>query len=120
MTLDQVIAWRVAAEADGWIFEPTYSSESIDRAFRGQRDGFVVLGLTRSERECSLNAWGPDRLAVAPGTAYDMDWLRAGLRICAACRKEDVETHRVGFAGRCCIECLLRERTRIETPGWND
>lgn len=116
--------WRTAAEADGWEFRPTYASEPVEHAFRGERDGFTIQGIARPgdarhPPSASIHIWGPDSLAVRPPLTYDMDAIRRGARTCGYCGAEDVETARVGFAGRCCRTCLPVVRPQIERPGWN-
>lgn len=127
--LDSVVAYRDAAVADGWSIRGTYEpSESVERAARLQRDGFVMQVLTRdnSERahgkkfEASVHIWGPDGLAVTPPPLYDFAEIAARTRVCSACKKRDVDTERYSFAGRCCAECLPEMRRRHERPGWCD
>lgn len=117
--------WRLAAEADGWVFSPTYVSEPVEHAFRGTREGFTIQGLARpgSDRAgpCgSIHIWGPDGLHVETPPEYNMDKIRANVRVCQYCKAQDVDTVRVGFAGRCCHTCLPTVRPRVETPGWNN
>lgn len=120
--------FRDDAAADGWSIRATYGSEDISRASKLNRDGFVMQILTRDNssegRGRKFNAcvsiWGPDGLAVAVPEFYDFAELSRRTRICAYCKREDVATERVGFAGRCCAECLPKMRTAIEQPGWNN
>jgi hypothetical protein len=118
--------WREAAEADGWEFQPTYMTEAVERAFRGTREGFVIQGICRSGNErypapsASIHIWGPDGLAIKPPLTYDMEAIRRGVRVCGYCGADDVDTVRVGFAGRCCRACEPTVRPRVETPGWNN
>lgn len=117
--------WRAAAEADGWKFGPTYGDhESVETAFRGHREGFTIQGLARPGKDggspcASISIWGPDGLKVKTPLTYDMDAIRRGIRSCGYCDREDVETVRVGFAGRCCLICEPTVRPQIETRGWN-
>lgn len=116
-------AWREAAEADGWVFGPTYQNEPLGHAFRGTKEGFTLLGLCRptTDRECpspSLHIWGPDSLQVAPPLEYDWEAIKAGVRVCGYCRATDVDTTRVGFAGRCCLGCEPTIRPRVEQGNW--
>jgi hypothetical protein len=116
--------WRQAAEADGWQFTPTYQHEPVEHAFRGNREGFSIQGIARPNGpgktpEASIHIWGPDGLAIKPPLCYNMDKIRAGARRCGYCSAEDVDTVRVGFAGRCCLTCEPTIRPHIETPGWN-
>lgn len=113
--------WKASAEADGWVFEPTYNSEPVDHAFRGTREGFTIQGLARPGKpdrlpSASIHIWGPDRLAIKAPIEYDMAKIRAGARTCGYCGAEDVDTIRVGFAGRCCHKCEPRVRPQVERP----
>lgn len=117
--------WKVVAEADGWVFSPTYQNESVDHAFRGTREGFTIQGIARPGGEgkspsASIHIWGPDGMAVRTPLVYSMEAIRAGARTCNYCGAEDVDTVRVGFAGRCCRSCEPTIRPQIETPGWNN
>jgi hypothetical protein len=128
--VEQAVAWREAAVADGWAIEPTYpGSEGTDRAAKLKRDGWVAMILTRTpvegdrwrdHYEGAVHVWGPDRMAVVPGAAYSWDRLRAGLRHCAYCNADDVDTQCVGFAGRTCSKCLPEQRRQQEFPGWTN
>lgn len=116
--------WRAAAEADGWVFHPTYQTESVETAFRGEREGFVLQGIARpggddKSPSASIHIWGPDGLAVRTPLTYSMGAIRKGARVCGYCSAEDVDTVCVGFAGRCCKKCEPTVRPQIETPGWN-
>lgn len=116
--------WRDAAVADGWSIEPTYPHESVETAWRLLRDGFQVQGLTRPESDKSMpvatiHIWGPDGLAIKVPPIYAWGPIAAGVRTCSACGATDVETQRVGFAGRVCGACLPEQRRLVETPGWN-
>jgi hypothetical protein len=121
--------YRDAAAADGWSKRATYgSSEDIDRAASLSRDGFAMSVLTRDnsakgakwKHEASIHIWGPDGMAIDPPEKYDFDEIVARTRRCMYCKAEDVDTKRVGFAGRCCEKCLPEMRARIEAPGWNN
>ena len=122
--------WRDAAIADGWSHEPTYNSEPEDRACQMSRDGFVAQILTRDIikpagkwlYEADVHVWAPDRLAidVPRGEAYDWNVLVDRIRTCPACKRTDVDTVRVFFAGRCCADCASALREKMEQPGWCD
>jgi hypothetical protein len=117
---------RDAAVADGWSIRPTYGSEDIGRASTLDRDGFKMLVLTREisatsrkwKYEAAVHIWGPDGLSIDSPQAYDWNLIRGSIRRCGYCKADDVDTQRVGFAGRCCAKCLPAQRARIETPGW--
>ena len=128
---DAAIAWRTAAIADGWKAEPIYPAtehsvgESMERACKLTRDGFVAQVYTRSPSgrwkfEAKVNAWGPDRRAILVPVVYSWEAIQAGVRTCRYCKAVDVETHLVGFAGRACAACLPEQRRRQECPGWCD
>lgn len=117
--------FRDDAVADGWGVEPTYQNESIESASRLQRDGYVMLVVTREKVgkwafEAEVNIWGPDGLAIRAPEFYDFDEIERRTRTCNYCGNGDVPTQRVGFAGRCCASCLPGARKKIETPGWTN
>lgn len=129
--LDHVTSYRLAAVSDGWKQEPTYPGhESIEQAASLERDGWkmhVICRPTELNRRhqtircsASIHIWGPDGLAVNVPLSYDWAELQDGLRACTVCKAVDVDTHRVGFAGRVCASCLPEQRRRIETPGWSN
>ncbi len=134
MTLDEVRAWREAAITDGWSPDPIYTQESEDRAMRLTKDGWIAHASARPSRpdpfdkrrtmpaQADITVWGPDQLQIHPEVPVPYSWNRmnALLRRCAYCKTEDVETKRVGFAGRCCLKCLPAMRKKIEFPGWCD
>jgi hypothetical protein len=119
-------AWRDAAIADGWAAEPMYTSEPLERAARLSKLGFVAQIITRvpmpgdryATHAAHVHVWGPDGLAITPPNVYS--WLAVvnGVRTCSACGATDIDTQRVGFAGRVCAACLPAERARVERPGW--
>src|SRR5580692_4339081 len=119
------------AVVDGWAIEPTYrNSESIEQAARLTRDGFVIHTINRSAAngekprrwlsESMVHIWGPDGLEISTPSQYEFEEIKNGLQKCSECKRIGVKTERVGFAGRCCIECLPKLRAQIETPRWCD
>lgn len=121
-----VRVWREAAEADGWIAEATYDHESIDRAFKLSRDGFVIMGLTRPSDERSLgsgslNGWAPDAMSIKLPVIYPgMEAIAEAAKTCYNCGNHPVETFRYSFAGRCCKDCLPEMQRIHERAGWCD
>jgi len=117
--------WRSDAIAAGWSHEPTYGeSESEERAMRLHGpDGWVVQTLARTHESggatAMIYAWGPDGLAVDVPPFFDVAVLEAATRTCSRCEVTDVETQRVGFAGRVCAACIVDARKEVERPGWN-
>jgi hypothetical protein len=123
VNINEVRAWVAAAVADGWTIEPTYGDhESVERAARLTRDGFVAQALMRDDLPpivgAALYLWGPDGLAILTPRTYSFDSLVAGLRVCSKCRARNVDTQRVGFAGRVCATCLPATQKVAEFPGW--
>jgi len=119
--------FRKDAEADGWIFAATYQHEPIDRAFTGAKGGFKIQGLARGGDDGSLptgqiNIWGPDGISISPvPIAYPgFEAIRALARYCPECKGENVDTVRVAFANRCCLQCAPGLRKKLERPGWCD
>ena len=125
--LEAIKQWVADAVADGWGIEPTYRTELIDSAARLTRDGFVAMALMRDRGEnhdrryryeAKVSAWGPDGLAIRVPQKYDFTLIERATRRCSECGHEDVETQRVGFAGRVCATCLSAARKKHEYPGW--
>ncbi len=125
---DEVLAFKAAAIADGWQCQATYNTESIDRAATLNREGFHLKIIARDNTaklgskhayHLDLSMWGPDGLAILPPETYDWQKIQAAVRSCNYCRAQDVDTFRVSFAGRCCAQCLPKQRAIHERPGWN-
>ena len=120
------IAWRVAAASDGWEFQPTYSHESLEQAFRGMRDGMIVLGLARLGGDLlpsgDINAWCNKGISLNPVPVIYPGFaaLKALARHCPECGANDVATGRVAFANRACARCAPDLRKKLERPGWCD
>ena len=117
--------FRVDAEADGWIFAKTYGHEPVEHAFKGRREGYVLLGIARPGSKNllptgSISAWGPDGLALSPIPVLypGLDVLKTLARHCPECGAKDVDTVRVAFANRCCEQCAPKLRAKLEKPGW--
>ena len=131
---EAAIAYRLAAMADGWKCLPTYGDhEPVERAAKLTREGFTMSIISRSSHdpdhqhpgpvwhyEANVHIWGPDGLAIAPPPAYDWNAIIASVRHCNYCNANDVDTKRVGFAGRCCDKCLPEQKKKLEFPGWNN
>ncbi len=124
--LIRVNKWRNDAIADGWEHRPTYPKEEEDRASSLQKEGWKALILARVNDnkkfrfEAEISVWAPDGLVISPPASYDFDLLKKGTRICSHCGKQDIDTFRFSFAGRCCKECLPEMRRKHEYPGWCD
>lgn len=122
-------AFYAALVEDGWSLSPTYGDhEPVEHAFEAWREGYVVMGLARlgsgdaSLPTGSVNAWAPNGVAltplpiVYPGFAA----IQALARRCPECGAEDVDTFRVAFANRACVNCRPALRLKLEKPGWCD
>ena len=124
--LTEAIAFRDAAQADGWEITPLYADESTDRAGRLAKDGFSMLVYTRPTdgkvraTDAGVFLFGPDKLQIIPPATYDWQAIQDGLRTCNYCGKRNVETTRAGFAARCCHTCLPRMQSLLEPPGWDE
>jgi len=137
---DAVRAWRDAAIADGWQVQPTYPApdpvpgpefgpnayrgEAMERACTLRRAGYTVHVITRTnvgkwKFEAKLSAWCPDGMAIGLPREYDLAAIVSAVRRCNYCKRENVDTERVGFAGRYCATCLPTVRKRVEYPGWD-
>ena len=130
MTRDEVIKWREDAIADGWSHEPIYGDhEPEETAMRLKRDGFTASVYNRTGKTegggsgvfiGSVSVWGPDKLHVAHHNFYSWDLLIRSLEQCDYCNLYPVKTQCVGFAGRCCSNCLPEQRKKQEYRGWCD
>lgn len=110
--------WRDAAIADGWSVEPTYQHESVDRAFKLRRDGYVVQGIAREGDErtlpsAELHIWCPRGIAIPPPAAYDFEAIKKSEQTCGYCGDYPVQTQRVAFANRACEKCGPVEQARL-------
>ncbi len=125
LPFEEISAWRAAAIADGWTERASYQTESIERAATLERAGFKVQVILRMpagtwKYEAKLSVWGPDGLVCMPPRIYDWAVIVARMKHCNYCESDDVETRRVGFAGRCCSTCMPSVRGRVERPGWSN
>jgi hypothetical protein len=118
--------WFNAAVNDGWDAQPTYPGhETVDVAAKLTKERFVASILRRKRTgkwkfEANVHLWGPDGLAITPPKEYNWEEIKKSLRVCHNCHKEDVDTVRYSFAGRCCKECLSEMQRIHEYPGWCD
>ena len=122
---DRVVAFRMAAIADGWTLAPIYEHEPAESHATMSRDGFKAHVKARIKQpgekwkyETEVSLWGPDGLHIPTPEVYSMDTLVEALRVCPKCKAKDVDTVRYSFAGRCCNVCLPEMRRRHEYPGW--
>ena len=122
---DRVVAFRMAAIADGWTLAPTYEHEPAESHATMSSDGFKAHVKARIKQpgekwkyETEVSLWGPDGLHIPTPEVYSMDTLVEALRVCPKCKAKDVDTVRYSFAGRCCNVCLPEMRRRHEYPGW--
>ena len=136
--LEKVISFRDAAIADGWAIKPSYPSESMGRASRLEKEGFIIQVLSRDntpeskfppnpndrvgikwEYEVDIHIWGPDGLIIREPSSYDWEEIKKGVITCNQCGKEG-KTFRFFFAGRACAECLPALKKKYEKPGWDN
>lgn len=122
------VAFKKAMLADGWISKPTYEHEPEERAASLDKDGFHAMVITRLNKnektgkeftEGCVSIWAKDGLAIDIPETYNWNFINNGVTRCGFCQKENVETERVGFAGRCCKSCLPTVRPKVEFPGWS-
>ena len=103
--------FKDAAIADGWFCKEDENPVKLTK------DGFLIHIYIKSLTP-AIFIWGPDRLDVECPNEYNFQEIVKNLRNCGYCKKEDVDTFRVGFAGRCCKECLPAKKKEFEYPGW--
>jgi hypothetical protein len=127
--LEAVRQWVATAVADGWQIEPTYQTEPVESAATLDKGGFRAMALMRDRGEnhdrryryeAKVSAWGPDGLAISVPATYDFALIEKAVRRCGECGREDVDTQRVGFAGRTCADCLPAARKKHEYSGWTN
>ena len=124
--------FRDAALADGWDISPIYDTESQDDAAELTRDGWKMFVFARADF-AEVDIWGPDGLAIhfppdltlvdefpPEWSEYSMGKLEKYLCYCEYCNSHNIETSRIGFAGRCCAKCLPAQKVKQEYPGWCD
>ena len=100
--LEAVRRYVADAVADGWSIAPTYQNESVDRAARLKREGFVMQVLMRTHEpslhkwqfEAKVHLWGPDGLALNPPAAYNFAEIEKSTRTCNHCGATDIHTVR--------------------------
>jgi len=117
-----------AAIADGWEHAPTYTQEVEERACSLTREGYKMMIIAREalpedrvkNSMTSICIWGPDSLAIIPPDTYDFVNIVENSHLCNFCKKVAEQTHRVGFAGRSCAECLPKQKAKHEYPGWTN
>lgn len=119
--LNWIREWVKAAAADGWQVEPTYESEGVERAARGTKKGFVFQAVMRPGQYGGLHLWAPDSLALTL-LDFNYSWtaITESVKVCVYCRKENGPVQRIGFAGRTCNECHVKNVKKIEFPGWTN
>lgn len=120
--LNAAKAFRDAAIADGWVPKQTYpGGEPMESAASLERDGYKLMIFTRDKPtpngkwkyQAEVNLWGPDRFAIKPPDVYDFVAITKNIRNCHYCKAADVETTRVGFAGRACTRCAPIEEAKL-------
>lgn len=117
------LAWAqeygMTAQADGWLPERSsgwYTRDSFIMVIEAKETPKSPVGKYHAE----VTIWGPDGLQIEVPETYDMDAIRAALRVCMYCHRTDIDTQRVGFAGRVCADCLPAQRKLQEFRGWAD
>lgn len=121
--LERVQKFVADAVADGWMIRPTYDTESVNRHATLDREGFKLMAKTRTDvgswkYETQINGWGPDGLVIRIPDVYSWTAIQDAVRVCDNCGKHVAQTHRYGFAGRCCAECLPAMQKEYECEGW--
>lgn len=124
-------AFREAMAADGWdcvAGDGGRGPRTVEAYAHLRRDGWVAHVMAdiyppgkKWYGQASVHIWAPDRLDIKPPDIYPgFEKLQALIRHCNYCDRDDVDTERVSFAGRCCAQCLSAERDRLEYPGWTE
>ena len=111
--------YETSAKADGWLPERSprwYARDGFVMAVKAEETPKSPVGKYQAE----VTVWGPDGLQIEVPKAYSMEAIRAALRICMYCHRNNIDTQRVGFAGRVCSDCLPEQRKQQEVRGWAD
>ena len=132
-TNESINAWVDAAIEDGWEFHSIYhtidgqETEPKETAGLLSRDGFRIQVWRRPlSVPFSINAYGPDRLAVDIPQHYNKDTmtkLKINLSKCGYCgaiKQGKGQIIRIGFAGRTCKACHAKHVAEVEFHGWAD
>lgn len=122
---DDAVQFRLDAIRDGWECRPTYESESVERAAKLIKEGFVCQIISRTDvgrfkYSAEVTIWGPDHLQILVPKKYDWGVIVAGLKRCMGCQSDNVNVQQVGFAGRYCDKCAPGRRKIDEFPGWTN
>lgn len=124
--LEAAIKFREAAIKDDWQAESLYPNhEDISQSTKLTKDGWVIQILARTNKpdhkfkyQVEVTIWAPDKLQILVPKVYDWNIIQQGMRRCNLCHKENVDTFRYSFAGRCCKSCLPQAQQKHEFPGW--
>jgi hypothetical protein len=122
--LIEVATFRDAAIADGWDAKPGGSSEPLEVYAHLEKEGFKMHAMCRRNAgkwkfQTNIHIWGTDGLAIQLlGPIYNWEQIKGGLRRCGECGKEDVDTQRYSFAGRCCANCRPAMAAQYERGNW--
>lgn len=128
-TIKDVRAWVEAARKDGWAISATYSSESVERAAKLEREGWNALAIMRPQgldgtwpvKDCaSLSVWGPDGLQINVPSSYSWKACQEALSLCNVCGQKSKDVERASFAGRYCNACHKKEAPNLYYRGWAD
>jgi hypothetical protein len=115
---DQAILNYIAtARADGWV-DHTEHKTGGDMTWL-MKDGWSLCAImARGEASGAITIWAPDQLQIIPPREYN--WMEIGrqTRYCEYCKSADVDTVRIGFAGRCCATCRPKLAKILEKFGW--
>lgn len=84
------------------------------------KEGFTFVFYNVETERISAGLWGPDQLVTEIPMPYSYEIMVSNLRKCKTCGREDIETTRYSFAGRCCHDCLPELRRVHEYPGWTN
>jgi len=119
LTKKQAAEYEQAARADGW--KQHHEHQSKGYYVWLEKEGWTMQIMEPHGRaEGGATIWAPDQLQIVPPCLYDWEEMQRRTRFCSYCKATNVDTVRVGFAGRVCENCRPDAAKILEKPGWCD
>jgi len=123
LRIEKVAIWYQNALEDGWKEDEDKNKGSNGKwiYFGESPTNTQLVGHIDMGRVGNVMVWLEDGLQIAVPTTYtSVKELVHRKNMCMECLDMNVETQRVGFAGRYCNTCATELRPKIEERGWAD